>query len=341
MQLIVFLSRQFFMKSLIIISLLAGFSNSGFTQVVASSCVASDSIKALYRNDADRLELRKIYDNNLTWVDSVEIPQAESDTILNALIAVYNATSLQARDTVVDIYHIHTFPYPVMNNIAVKADTIQLWMQELANGNLTTGESAIDDLISVYLFDQVTYTDLSWGAADVVTFVSDSNYNLYPLIAELNLVPGVNYAQMNSYAGDGNEIYSTVFSDHVELIYRYSWGDCMSGCINNRYWKFKVYYDCSVEFVSSWGTLIYYMEFESYNKSAISVAPNPFQNQLTITGVNEEYNYEIYSISGEKLHFGTETTNVISGLDILPAGIYVLVLQTENVVMTLRVVKEG
>jgi hypothetical protein len=329
------------MKALIVLFFIGWMSFSVIAQITSSSCIASDSIKALYRNDADRLELRQIYDNNLTWVDSVEIPQAESDTILNALIAVYNATSLQARDTVVDIYHIHTFPYPVMNNIAVKADTIQLWMQELANGNLTTGESTIDDLISVYLFEQVTYTDLSWGAADVVTFISDSNYNLFPLIAELNLVPGVNYAQMNSYAGDGNEIYSTVFPDHVELIYQYSWGDCMSGCINNRYWKFKVYYDCSVEFVLSWGTLIYYMEWESYNKSGISVAPNPFQNQLIIEGVNEEYHYEIYSISGEKLHSGAETINVISNLDFLSAGIYILIIQTENVLKTIQVVKEG
>ncbi len=321
-----------------------GMSFKGGAQIISSSCIASDSIKALYRNDADRLELRKIYENNLAWVDSTGIPQAESDTILNALIAVYNATLLPERDSVIDLYHIHTFPDPVMNSLVLMADTNAFWMEQLQFGNFTTGQPMIDSLILGYEFGNVYYTNLSWGANDMVVFVSDSNYNLLPLVDSLSLVPGVIIAEENGYAGDGNDIYATVHSDHVELIYELALGDCPSGCTWHRYWKFKVYYDCSVEFVASWGSVfedVVYFGFEDLNSSELIIYPNPFSNQITIPEIRDEFSYSIYSITGQKLIVGIQSTPTISGLDFLTDGVYLIVIQTENVVKTIQIVKEG
>ncbi len=41
-------------------------------------------------------------------------------------------------------------------------------------------------------------------------------------------------------SGAGTEIINdSIYSTHVELTYSYGWGDCPSGCMWRRYWKFS------------------------------------------------------------------------------------------------------
>ncbi|HKK67201.1 MAG TPA: hypothetical protein VJ946_03280, partial [Bacteroidales bacterium] len=54
-----------------------------YGQIVESSCEAPDSIVQKYQDDADVLTLRKFYENDLPWADSIEIPDEHSDTVLN------------------------------------------------------------------------------------------------------------------------------------------------------------------------------------------------------------------------------------------------------------------
>ena len=134
----------------IILILVLGFflcSNHGFGQL---NCIAPDSIIAKYQDDADRLALRKIYRLNSPYVDSVEIPQIVSDTFLNALIAVYNATHIPERDTVVSILDIHTWYIPPMRQVGVAADSSLFWMQQLSEGIIPTGYQALDSIIVKY-----------------------------------------------------------------------------------------------------------------------------------------------------------------------------------------------
>jgi hypothetical protein len=51
----------------------------------------------------------------------------------------------------------------------------------------------------------------------------------------------VQYAEPNGWAGD----YSNVYSRHLDgggmsYLWRDGWGDCPAGCINNRFWYFRV-----------------------------------------------------------------------------------------------------
>ncbi len=64
------------------------------------NCIAPDSIIEKYKDDADRLALRKISGLHLPYEDSIEIPKIFSDSFLNELIAVYNAVGIPERDTV-------------------------------------------------------------------------------------------------------------------------------------------------------------------------------------------------------------------------------------------------
>src|SRR4051812_7915152 len=79
---------------------------------IQSSCSAPDSIKIKYVNDADRLALRSLYSRHLPDTSSIFIPQIQSDSVLNALLAVYNTDSLPERDTIITYYQIHSKPDP-------------------------------------------------------------------------------------------------------------------------------------------------------------------------------------------------------------------------------------
>lgn len=226
-------------------------------QTVFSSCIAPDSIVALYKDDADRLAIKKVFRVGSIYTDSIKIPKLWSDTVMNALIAVYNATTLPARDTVISIYDIHTFPNPVLNNISVFADSNLTWMNQLQNNIIPTGNLSVDSLINDFGLNLSSYLDW-WNSFPYHTavFQSDSNYNIPAMVNRFLTIPGVFYAESSNYYGDGNDISDSIYSTFVELIYSYGWEDCPSGCINRRFWKFRVYYDCSVEYVGSYGTLL-------------------------------------------------------------------------------------
>ncbi len=228
-----------------------------FSQTVLSSCTAPANVLNMYLNDADRLALRRIYQQNLTYVDSVQIPQNRTDTILKALIAVYNATALPARNAVVNTYSIHTFPIPNMDRVIVAADSIHPWMQQLKQGNLNTGNTQINNLISTYSLGIQNYNNFSGiFSFHVVTFRSDSNYNMAQMADLFANIPTVAFTETVGVVGDGNNITAAIFPNYVELTYSIGWEDCPSGCIKHHYWVFRVNYNCAVEFAGESGTPI-------------------------------------------------------------------------------------
>lgn len=310
-------------------------------QIILSSCNAPDSIRAKYNEDADRIALLKIYQQNLSYVDSITIPQNHSDTILNALIAVYNATSLPARDTVVTMLNIHTFPAVRINAIAVTADSSLNWMQQLKNGNIPTGNNTLDSLLTTY-FMTIDRYDNWYGImpTHTVYFKSDSNYNIPPLTSVFETVSGVSYADQVNTAGDGNDIVALIHADYVELNYIAGWGDCESGCTLERVWKFKVYFDCSVEFVGSYGNpLPLVTEVEKIKSTSISVYPNPFRDNLYLSKLNSIYHYSIYNTVGQELFHGQSSEYQITGLDLLPKGQYFLHIVADKQPGTFKLIK--
>lgn len=329
------------MKKFITIIALTISTQFSFGQIVASSCTAPDSIVEKYNADADRLTVRKIYQYNLTYIDSIEIPQTHTDTILNAMIAVYNATSLPARDTVITMYNIHSFPNPDINSFSVSADSNLTWMQQLKNGIFPTGNSTIDSLTNLYNLN-VTYYSTYFGfmAYHTVSFQSDSNYNIQPLSDIYETISGVFFSDPGGWGGDGNDITSTIYSDHVELIYSVGWEDCPSGCIARRYWKFKIYYDCSVEFVGSYGTPLAIATINELDRTfSTAVFPNPFDNHFAIKGLNEDYDYFIYNMAGQLMTEGKSFKGQTQNLDFLPLGQYLLRVKTNKQITIYKLVK--
>ncbi|MFC5271073.1 T9SS type A sorting domain-containing protein [Adhaeribacter terreus] len=305
-------------------------------QTVSSTCSAQDSIVGLYQEDASRLALRKILRNNLAYKDSVVIPKTHVDTVLNAMLAVYNS-NLAARDTVISLLDIHTFPHPVMNSIIISASGSLPWMQQLQLGNMNTGDAYVDQLITKYhlTFDR-TFTIFN----PIVVLKSDSNYNISALSNMFEAINGVQYAHPGSFGGDGNDIQDSIHTGHVELIYSYGWGDCLSGCINRRFWKFKVYYDCSVEFAGSYGDIFRYTGIKEIEPHAISLYPNPFKDNISVEGFQAPFNYSITNLTGQELIKGHAASNRIENLEKLRAGVYLLTIQTKSKTSIFRIYRQ-
>jgi hypothetical protein len=80
--------------------------NTTHSQIIPSICTGPDIAVESYKIDATQIAIRKLFDQNLVYKDSIDVPEVHRNTILDALIAVYN-TEIPERDTVIDIFDIH------------------------------------------------------------------------------------------------------------------------------------------------------------------------------------------------------------------------------------------
>lgn len=327
------------MEKTIAIAIFLLIATAGFGQIIPSSCNAPDSIISKYIDDADRMAVRRIFRNNWVYKDSIEIPGAYSDTILNALLAVYNAASLTERDTVVTLLDLHTFPDTPVNGLFIDVDTALGWVVALKNGIFPTGDATIDTLFTRYEIQLDRY-GYSFGRRVSITFNTGRNMNIKALTPILDTIPGIYWVSDRWVIGDGYNITDSVFNDRVELVYYKGWWGCPSGCTGKRFWKFNVYDDCSVEFVKSWGGQVpLYNQVTENMPSSIAVYPNPFKNIIRLDGDTEDHLYALKNVAGQTVAHGRVTNHQIAGLEKLPPGVYFLGLQLEARYPTFKLVK--
>lgn len=293
-------------------------------QKVSSSCAASDSIRSKYLEDAYRLTLRRIENKNYSYKDSVIIPHNYADTALRGLIAVFNAKSLPAVDTITKMYFVHSFKTPYLNEFSIGADSSLSWMKNFRKGITPTGNHSIDSLVGKYNLKLSKYEDMSSLLHyDRVRLTCDSNYNTKALTKNFSLIPGVKAAQVFNSVGDGDDITDTIYADHIELIYSIGWGDCPAGCIFRRYWKFNVYWDCSVTYQGSYGNKLSLMQVKDVPQHDLTVYPNPFKDKIYVRNFKGNCDYSLFNIYGQKISSGA-LNGEISGLENLEKGIYFL-----------------
>ncbi|HET8574195.1 MAG TPA: T9SS type A sorting domain-containing protein [Edaphocola sp.] len=325
-------------------------------QPAASSCSAPDSILNRYQNDADRLALRQIFLVHSPDTANIRISPALSDTFLNAFIAVYNATTIPARDTVVELITsftdtgiltgIHSNPnIPSLRHLYMVVNPQLPWIQQLLQQNFPSGNDTIDSLISNYSisFEFEQYTTNTY-LADIN---ADSNYNMIAMANLVKDLPDVYQATSGSVETEGDypvDIEGHITPNYVDLVYTYSWGDCPAGCIWSRSWEFKVYYDCSVEFSSSFGTPLGFPPSEGIatprDGHSLIIYPNPFSDYIEIRGLSGNFAYEIYNTIGQKCVSGSAANSRINGLHSLAAGSYCLHIQNKDFSQWLKLQKQ-
>lgn len=306
------------------------------SQTVPSSCVAHDSIYKKYKTDADKLNYRRIFKTNSSFKDSIGFSRTITNTYLKALVAVYNATALPAVDTIVNIYNIHAYN-PIVNQLLIQADSNLLWMKSIRNNIIPTGNSTVDSLMTKYYLQKQWYS--TWVTANAtLTFKTDSNCNISALAKKFKTISGVTAADSSFYMADNSDIQDSITVNYTWLVFSYGWGDCPNGCMYKRYWGFRIYNNCSVEYGGSYGTALTVGIKEILNSFEKSNAyPNPFKDQLTIrlpvsNSKNDKVTVKITNILGQEIlkeDFSNKESFVLN-TNTFSSGIYILTTYINN-----------
>src|SRR5881397_1120874 len=163
-----------------------------------------------------------------------------------------NRLALRDRDTVVDVYHIHTFPSPTTRSLMLELRASDAWVQALARREIPTGDPTVDTLLARYALSVGSVFTLSNG--DVfLTLGSAGPLNVKALGTLFAGIPGVKSAEPNGAVGDGADIVGSLNSA-VLLHYSVGYGDCPSGCIARRFYHFAVRDDGTVEYLGASGS---------------------------------------------------------------------------------------
>lgn len=194
------------------------------------------AVREAYTEDAVRLAIRLLEAEQAPARHDVRPPATLVNTLLGALARVH-AFNHPARDTVVTVHRIHTFPRPATREIMVRVDTAAAWTAAWRAGTAITGNPGVDSMVTrhgltVRQFHYWTVT------GPVAVLRSAEPLNAAALAARFAALPGVVWAEPNGVGGDGNDIRVTRQGAGWRLDYSIGWGDCPSGCINRRTWSF-------------------------------------------------------------------------------------------------------
>lgn len=333
------------MKNYLIFLLYLASTCSVLAQTVTSSCSAPDSIKNMYRDDADRMAVRYVMNNGTSWKDSARIEPARVQQYMDALLAVYNADSLPASDTVSDLLKIHTQKTEFsLRGLSLFADTNLTWVQGLKGGNVISGDSTVDSYLMRYNLDS-SFSNFELSTVNgIIEFYFSHNQNLFSLGTFFESLSGVIQSTPYLYlGGNGLNITDTTYSGFMEITYKYGWVDCIIDCWYNRYWVFRVYPDCSVEYVRSYGDkLPANIGLQKIAKASVSIFPNPFTDHLFIENLEgDNFQFQLYDISGQPMVSGVlEESREVKLPSQLPRGYYVLrLIDGSGQLMNFKLVK--
>lgn len=302
------------------------------------NCIVSNILQTNYDADVKHLALQRIFNQNVTYKDSIKIPQNYQDTIWAGLAAIFNLSSNIERDSVFDNYCIHHDASNFINhNIYVKVDVSYNWTQQWQNLITNTGISALDNLLSTYGFSITNFSTF----VNVATLSTTQNINVIPLCDSIATFAGVQYSEPKTIIGSGNEItYNTIATDRY-YNFTVGYGDCPSGCIGKHTFKYKVYSNCSVDYLGKEDLIDpstsipappncnITTSIENKEKTKpFNIFPNPTKNTVTIFQTEKMFTtYEIYSLNGTLITENKiETINQKIDLSSYSKGMYLMKL---------------
>jgi len=316
-------------------------------QIVESSCEAPDSVLAKYEKDAAFLSLKR------QWVtggviNSVFPDPVLKDSILNAMMAVYNANALSERNEVITLYDIHAAYQDQLQEFTIflNPDYIENNSQVFDSLSTLSGNELLDAAIETY---QLALIDLTWNGDSSLleariqpTTILDIDI----IIEELASFQGIiGITKIASEVENDRDISYRSTTAYSELTYTYRWGNCASNCQFEHTWTFRIYPDCNVKLVSVLGDALAVTNLRHI--LSISLFPNPTPDQVSVNLIGppqlglhlQLYNAmgQLISISEMPVHSGLIELEL--SLSDLPIGVYFLSVTNGNSVLTEKLVK--
>ncbi len=324
-------------------------------QTVSSSCEAPDSLRAFYEFDASKLALRNLYASGHPDTSQVIIADVHKEEIHDALVALYQAYGLPARDEVVDFFNVHALGDPLTNSFVLYADTSFAWVKNWENGLIISGNSTcdlwVDSLGLRFTFDPIfEYVDALDETYLAIHFESDMPLNIAPLLNEFEGVNGIVLSKDVEFHLDIEKdiIYQDFLDEgYLEFVFRYAWDNCQDNCLNEHLWTFRVYEDdCSVAFMGDSGDALPVEEVDEISRLALF--PNPTTDRVNINLVGPQrkditvYLFDAVGqlLNSQKVDFHNGLINLDFSLAALPVGVYFITLENENQVFTERIMKK-
>ena len=210
-----------------------------------------------YLEDAARLTVRIMHDIGGAAASEVEIPEELWATIHDALLYIQTADELAARDSVIDIYKIHTFPIPELHTAVITADSSTAFMQAWKYEIQSSGNIYIDSLLTLYNLTAGNYSVISPKSSMATATVHSTRPLNIPALCDLfEQVDDIYSAQPEEIFGDGPDMDARARENSWNLDFSLGWDNCESECTQHYTWSFRVSYDGYVELVSSSGPLI-------------------------------------------------------------------------------------
>lgn len=303
------------MRAIIIISIIFYNIPNVSTQTLPSSCVASDSVKSAYYLDANQLALRMIIDQNLSSKDSIEVPEIYVNQVARELYAVYNLETSE-RDTVIELLNAHAFPTTYRGDIL---------SSEFFNSNPIADSLQVIPAVDSFCVKYNIYLEYTHTLGGNTQYIYDINpkYNqkaiinfLEPFFGSNSIIPNAGGSGVYG-VGPQTDIKREVFSNYSELEYRYLWEDCEMGCVFNHNWKFRIYPDCSVEYLGSSGDQLPNTLAVSAEKKSkdISLYPNPATDILNVSIPMNQHQLKvsIFDKTGKEIQVHNYSSSELKG----------------------------
>lgn len=213
----------------------------------------SDSLKTIYREQANIIAVRNFFENNSPLQDSVFIPQDSVQMYYFAMVCVFNSES-SARDSVFSLYPFYWYPEYNLHEIILAVDSSVHGIDSLK----VSGLSGYDDLDNFLIQYALTVKSVSrYTSGYSVLLRSAEAVNTPALCNRISHLDNILWCEPNGYLGDGDRIYARSYSDYLLIDFEQRWGDCPAGCISHHTWHFKVWNSSEVEFLYSSGNKLF------------------------------------------------------------------------------------
>jgi hypothetical protein len=309
-----------------------------------SNCNVPDELRKYYDWDVANLALAWLYQIKSPDTALIDIPQWCQDTVWHGLAAIYNRHDLPEVDSVFNKYCIHSKQNVIIyRRLYIVVDTTYNWTNNWMNLQTATGIPELDSLLAKYGFTLTGFyhphSGNNWDHYGILS--TSQSINERVLCDSLESFPGIISATQEITGGSGLFDYLSFSDTNNVKYYTFALG---YGLIDRYTWKFKVYQDCSIEFLGSgydyWPCLslpepvncnILYAPHFTYPSLKVEISPNPANDWVTIyLNSPEEFSFRIVDCFGRTVLSGNGKEKCQVSLTGLSPGLYLVYLFKDN-----------
>jgi Secretion system C-terminal sorting domain len=317
-------------------------------QIVSSSCAYDQTFAAKYAKGSWNTAyayLNAIDSSALSMQPLIE--QSLHDTIMRCVAAVFN-TNLPARDTIISQLDITQFEPIDLLRFELKFDTSHQWTNQFLSGNTTgTSNVFVNQLANQYgmIIEYAEYMPAWVTTHNAVARIRlASPYNTNAIARLMLMQAGVLFANSVIPMGDGNQIIYQKEADYKVLTFRYGWQTCPGGCAYQRDWRFRIFQDCSVEYVGSYGDVLLDAQ-DLVSTGQFQVYPNPTNQGVQIKmdhpDASGSYQISLSDLHGRAVMQQIQQINTNEALFLelnsITNGTYILRIENDHYVGTQKV----